>query len=486
MNLQKELNKIIEIFKINLENESLIQVGSSVNKKIYHDIDFIIITSDYDFVVNKLYDIFSNYIITRIDDSIKISNYLDIELSFAIYRKDYFFSLVENYNVGKHIICEHKTWSIGYWIIEGFINDLKNSSILIDNHNLLELKAIISKPAIYGEAKILKECIEEIKIKSNLLKNNNNNNFECDILKNDIYFAGLRSFSILAGKPLNGFKKLEEKVNRLPLEYQELINNIFSSNNIEKAIDIISRKINSLNNLYMGTWQFNGQFKKIAEDEVIQLLKIANENGINRFDTALVYGQAEKYISNLNNDYNIILTKIPAKEKPSLEESAILSNYYTKEYIEDCVNKSLSNLNREYVDIILLHNWNYNWDNYPELIDWLLDLKKRKLVKKVGISLPNGYNRSLSPKILCHIDVIEAPYNEDNKWIEKDIELYKKYNIEIILRSLFLQGKVLKNKQNDYKDIIKSAKRFETSLVIGMTTEEQIINNIKSVGDCDE
>ena len=275
-------------------------------------------------------------------------------------------------------------------------------------------------------------------------------------------------------------------MNKLPLEFQELINNIFSFNNIEKVIDIISKKINSLNNLYMGTWQFNGQFKKIAEDEVIQLLKIANENGINRFDTALVYGQAEKYISNLNNDYNIILTKIPAKEKPSLEESAILSNYYTKEYIEDCVNKSLSNLNREYVDIILLHNWNYNWDNYPELIDWLLDLKKRKLVKKVGISLPNGYNRSLSPKILCHIDVIEAPYNEDNKWIEKDIELYKKYNIEIILRSLFLQGKVLKNKQNDYKDIIKSAKRFETSLVIGMTTEEQIINNVKSVGDCDE
>lgn len=484
MNLIKEINKVIEIFKINFENESLIQVGSSVNKKIYHDIDFIIITSDYDFVVNKLYDIFSNYIITKIDDSIKISNYLDIELSFAIYKKDYFFSLIENYNAGKHIICEHKTWSIGYWLIEGFINDLKNSSILIDNHNLFELKAIISKQAIYGETRILKECIEEIKIKKNLL--NNNNNFECDILENDIYFAALRAFSILAGNSLNGFKNLEEKVKRLPLEYQELINNIFSSNNIEKAIDIISKKINSLNNLYMGTWQFNGQFKKFTDDEVIQLLKIANENGINRFDTALVYGQAEKYISNLNNDNNIILTKIPAKEKPPLEENVTLSKYYTREYIEECINKSLSNLNRDYIDIILLHNWNCNWDNYPELIDWLLDLKKRNLVKKIGISLPNGYNRCLSPKILCYIDVIEAPYNEDNKWIKKDIELYKKYNIEIILRSLFLQGKSLKNKAKDYKDIIKFAKRFETSLVIGMTTEEQIINNIESVGDCDE
>ena len=88
------------------------------------------------------------------------------------------------------------------------------------------------------------------------LKKNNNNSFECDILKNDIYFAALRAFSILASKPLNGFKKLEEKVNRLPLEYQELINNIFSSNNIEKTIDIISRKINSLNNSSFSAFTF--------------------------------------------------------------------------------------------------------------------------------------------------------------------------------------------------------------------------------------
>lgn len=485
MNLKKELDKIIDIFKNNFENESLIQVGSSVNNKKYNDIDFIVITSNYDLVINKIYDIFQKYIITKIDDSIKISSYLDIELSFAIYKKDDFFSLIENYNSGKHITCEHKTWSIGYWLIEGFINDLKNSAILIDNHNLLELKAIISKQAIYGETKILEECVEEIKIKSNLLERNNSQ-LESNILKNDISLAVLRAFSILANKPLNGFKNIENKIEKLPLEYQEIINNLFSCNNLKKAIQLIFNKINSLNNLYMGTWQFNGQFKSFTEDEVVHLIKFAKDNGINKFDTALVYGSAEKYLSKINNDNSIILTKVPAKEKPPLEEKIALSNYYTKEYIEECINKSLNNLNRDYIDIVLLHNWNYNWDNYLEVIDWLLELKEKKVIKKIGISLPNGYNRSLNPKILCNIDVIEAPYNEENKWIEKDIELYKKYNIEIILRSLFLQGKVLKNNQNDYNEIIKLAKGFGTSLVIGMTTEEQIINNIKSVGGFDE
>ena len=480
MNLEQKINKITDLFRNEFTYESLIQVGSSVNRKEYNDIDFIVITSDYEFVVNKISDIFKNYIVTKVDDSIKITNYLDIELSFAISDKDHFFTLVENYNSGKHVVCEHKSWSIGYWLIEGFINDLRNSIILVDNHNLSILKKIISKKAIYGESRILEECVEEIIIKNKMLETNSSC-LESEILRNDIYFAILRAFSILANTPLNGFKNIEDKIEDLPLEYKEIIKNLFSINNIEKAIEIILKKVNVLNKLYMGTWQFNGQFKTFTENEIIQLLEFANKNGINRFDTALVYGSAEKCLSKIANDNNIILTKIPAKEKPPLGEKVELFDYYTKDYIEECINQSLCNLNRKCIDIVLLHNWNYNWDNYPEIIEWLLDLKAKKLVKKIGISLPNEYNRCLSEKILYDIDVIEAPCNVNNKWIEKDIELYKKYNIEIILRSLFLQGQTLRDNKNNYNTIIEDAKKLGTSLVIGMTTEEQIINNIKSV-----
>jgi aryl-alcohol dehydrogenase-like predicted oxidoreductase len=228
----------------------------------------------------------------------------------------------------------------------------------------------------------------------------------------------------------------------------------------------------------MGTWQFNGQFKQLSEEEIIRLLNFAKKNGIKKFDTALVYGPAEKCISKIIDNETFVLTKIPAKRKPSLEEDENITEYYTKEYINECINKSLTNLQRDYIDTILLHNWNQHWDKYEVVISWLIELKNKGIVKKIGISLPNNYSKRLSKEILYNIDVIEAPYNKENKWIEKDIDFYKQHNIEIILRSLFLQGKLLS--KNNYIKYIEKANTFNTSLVIGMTTEKQITNNINS------
>ena len=111
------------------------------------------------------------------------------------------------------------------------------------------------------------------------------------------------------------------------------------------------------------------------------------------------------------------------------------------------------------MDILLIHNWHDSWNQNPEVIEWLLELKEKQLVKRIGISLPNNYQKRLNDNILYDIDVIEAPYNIENKWIEKDIEYYKKHNIEIILRSLFLQGKML-GEANNYEEYIQNAKKF--------------------------
>ena len=243
---------------------------------------------------------------------------------------------------------------------------------------------------------------------------------------------------------------------------------------------VINEKLDGVNRLYMGTWQFNGQFKTLTENEIISLLNYAKSKGITRYDTALAYGKTEEYISKSNCRDDIILTKIPAKTKPKQDEICNINDYYTKEYIYECLTKSLKNLDRNFVDILLLHNWHDSWNQNPEVIEWLLELKEKQLVKRIGISLPNNYQKRLNDNVLYDIDVIEAPYNIENKWIEKDIEYYKKHNIEIILRSLFLQGKML-GEANNYEEYIQNAKKFNTSLVIGMTTIDQIEKNINCV-----
>ena len=111
--------------------------------------------------------------------------------------------------------------------------------------------------------------------------------------------------------------------------------------------------------------------------------------GITKFDTALVYGngKVEKLLSKVIDESDTILTKIPARIKPVSGRNMPLINYYDEDYINCCIEKSLYNLNRKKIEIVLLHNWTEEWNNKPILLDWLITLKNRKIVKKIGISL---------------------------------------------------------------------------------------------------
>ena len=121
MTIKENINKVLEILEKNNISETLIHVGSSVSNKKYHDIDLLMIVDKKEKIINKIKKAFKEYKMSQIDDSIKILNFLDNEVSFAIYEKKHFINLINNYNKGNHVICEHKTWSIGYWLIEGFI-----------------------------------------------------------------------------------------------------------------------------------------------------------------------------------------------------------------------------------------------------------------------------------------------------------------------------------------------------------------------------
>ncbi len=479
MTLRNKIYVVKQLFKDKIKKCSLVQVGSSTRSNQYNDLDFLVIVDDCDAVMKKIKMVFKDYPIYVIDDSIKIKNYFDIELSFAIYDFSKLFEMVNSYSSGVHVIEEHKSWTIGYWLIEGFINDLKNGIILLDYFDVTQLQKKLMINLKRGEKIILKKCLEEIQIKQKLLKTTHSI-IEKNFLKQDIYLATLRAFSIINNTPLHGFKKIEQNVNKFPNDMKLILDKLFINNNIDNAIQIIVNELDKAK-LYMGTWQFGGDFKKYTEDEVVKLLRFAKNNGINKFDTALVYGNgfAEKCLSKVIEKDDIVLTKIPAKIKPPTNGTIDLKECYTKDYMKSCLQKSLSNLNVKKINILLLHNWNYTWDENEEIIKWLHDLKKEGLVKRVGISLPNNYNRRLSEKVVSKIDVIEAPFNEDNRWIESDIEYYKKYNLEIILRSIFMQGKLLKEDKSNYFRIINEVNKLRTSVVIGMTTEVQILENVK-------
>lgn len=237
--------------------------------------------------------------------------------------------------------------------------------------------------------------------------------------------------------------------------------------------------------LYFGTWQLSEDFHLVTEDEAIEIVNFALEQGISNFDTAHVYGNGgvESILGSILPEKVRIITKIPAIQKPILNELSDMKKYYPIDWMIEKFEISMSRLKRNQIYCILLHNWCDSWNtSCSEQISHLLSLKAKGFVEKIGISIPNNFVGSIPSDLINKIDVIEAPYNYENNWISENMLSLKSHDIEIILRSIFLQGKhkELCEKTKSSK-IIKEAFSRECSLVVGMTKKIHILENIQNL-----
>ncbi|MFA6897973.1 MAG: aldo/keto reductase [Candidatus Paceibacterota bacterium] len=237
--------------------------------------------------------------------------------------------------------------------------------------------------------------------------------------------------------------------------------------------------------LYFGTWQLGGQFKNLSPAYIESLLLFATSYGIRRFDTAAVYGggEVEEILGSCLPEDAVIVTKIPAIKKPDLKAPAPINEFYSRDHLDQSVENSLSRLRRTQIDTVLLHNWLPSWSSDAVFIlQHLQEVKDSGIAKKVGISLPDDFSSDISDKVLPYIDVVEAPFNRNQKWVLKQLPSLLAMKKEILLRSLFCQGKLLTS--HTAEQLVKDALQLKTSVVIGMTTEEQInrnINHLKGV-----
>lgn len=233
------------------------------------------------------------------------------------------------------------------------------------------------------------------------------------------------------------------------------------------------------NRLYFGTWQLGGQFKNLSSAYIESLLLFAISSGICRFDTAAVYGRGkvEEMLGTCLSEDVVIVTKIPAASKPNLEAPEPIQRFYSRDGINRSVHGSLERLRRSSIDAVLLHNWLPTWSSEAvEILECLNGLKDEDIVRRVGISLPDNFLYPVAEAVLPYIDVIEVPFNSEQRWVLTQLPALIELKKEVILRSLFGQGKLLAERSAE--SLIQDALKLGTSVVIGMTTEEQITQNI--------
>ena len=176
-----------------------------------------------------------------------------------------------------------------------------------------------------------------------------------------------------------------------------------------------------------------------ALSEIKSILDMAYKKNIKLLDTGSLYGKSEKNIGSFlknNNEFKIV-TKTP-----------FFSNVQ-KEIISRCVIDSFYNsckkLNIKKLYGWLVHNPNDLLDEKGEMI-WneLLNLKKKKFIEKIGVSV---YNKRQLNGILKKftIDIVQLPISLiDQRFISNGyLRKLKSKGIEIHSRSTFLQGALL-------------------------------------------
>jgi len=197
----------------------------------------------------------------------------------------------------------------------------------------------------------------------------------------------------------------------------------------------------------LGTVQFGIDYGianrsgKIEVDEITSILDYAKQNNICTLDTAPDYGNSEFCLGSLGVDKWQIITKLRALPEDIQDIDA---------WVENQVKGSLSRLNVPTIHGLMLHKQNQlSCKDSDRLWDAVIKVRSSGLVEKVGYSIydPEEISRYWKK---YRPDIIQAPYNIFDRRLKTSGWLSKLHDnkIEIHVRSIFLQGLLLINKED--------------------------------------
>ncbi|ADN08184.1 aldo/keto reductase [Sulfurimonas autotrophica] len=219
----------------------------------------------------------------------------------------------------------------------------------------------------------------------------------------------------------------------------------------------ITFKNDKISKLSLGTVQFGLDYGiantsgKPSQKDVTEIINYVTNNGINCFDTAQGYGDAEKVLGNsLPNNKNLFIV---SKVESSLFRTNIQANIST----------SLKNLNIDSLYALLLHDSKilHDWKENDSLI--VDNLIKNSKIKHFGISIYTSEDFNLAIEN-DKINFIQIPFNIfDQRAIKEDwFHRAKEKNKLISIRSIYLQGLLLMEKDKIPPQLQSVKKHLDT------------------------
>tara|TARA_A100001015_G_C15037614_1_gene737358 strand:- start:633 stop:1502 length:870 start_codon:yes stop_codon:yes gene_type:complete len=233
------------------------------------------------------------------------------------------------------------------------------------------------------------------------------------------------------------------------------------------------------NKIIIGTAQSDPSYGVNKSKNFLKLFRIIKKNNFT-IDTAITYKNSGVFLKKLGKNYENIINKVPFIKK---------NNNFEKNF-KQRLKEIYTHSNSKKIYAILLHDPSilFNLKNRNIIFDAITSLKKKKLLKKFGVSVYSVKELNKILKVFTP-EIIQLPINIINQsFLEKNLlKSLKKKKIEIHARSIFLQGILLQNYENlpDYFIKKKPLKKYFEFLNIKKISSFKFcikfINNIKEV-----
>lgn len=220
-----------------------------------------------------------------------------------------------------------------------------------------------------------------------------------------------------------------------------------------KYINFNGEKISKLS---LGTVQFGLDYGvanisgRPTQSRVNEIIDFVNSSGINCFDTAQAYGNSEEILGNalLNISNSLVISKLT---------SDLFQNN-----LKENIKISLDKLKINSLFGLLLHDSKllYEWNNKHK--QNMLNLIDNKLIRYFGVSVYSSEDFDLAIEN-DDISIIQVPFNIFDQraiklnWFKKA----RKKNKLIFIRSVFLQGLLLMDKNKIPKNLEYSKKYID-------------------------
>ncbi|MDY7012725.1 MAG: aldo/keto reductase [Cyanobacteriota bacterium] len=189
--------------------------------------------------------------------------------------------------------------------------------------------------------------------------------------------------------------------------------------------------------IVMGTWQAGkAMWSGIEDEETIKGIRAGFEAGITTVDTAEVYGEG--------HSEQIVAKALGDVRDRAVYASKVFANHLKYDLVLEACDRSLKNLNTDYIDLYQIHWPSGSWKSevvpIEETMRALNQLKEQGKIRAIGVS---NFSRAQLEEAMQYgrIDSLQPPYSLFWRQVEGDAMPYCiEQKISILAYSSLAQG----------------------------------------------